>query len=58
MVGFGLADEWVQGPLRFVEGEDGGEIFAVGTEGKGKMVREKIVASGVGRGLVSDSEEE
>ena len=56
MVGFALAEEWVEGPLKFMESEDGGEILAVGTGGK--AIREKIIVRVVGKGGLSDSEEE
>ena len=51
-----LANEWVEGPLRYVPKKDGDEIIAAGTEGKG--VRCRVLAQLPESLPMSDSEED
>ncbi|MCJ1476849.1 hypothetical protein MMC13_005518 [Lambiella insularis] len=55
-----LADEWVEGPLRYVAEEDGDEIITAGTEaGKGRhQMLAKLPQYRPGSRPLSDSEEE
>ena len=51
-----LADEWVEGPLRYIPGEDGDEIMLAGAEGK--SVRNKVLVEIPRQYPALDSEED